>query len=493
LGIILTCREGRFFATALPAALPRAMRDRWTKSRDGEYSTEDLRAAVTLREYSDDKAREIFNRLFVRSYDFPKTPPSGWEKLDSHQKEGVRWILTRSRSYLAHAPGAGKTIETIVATNGVPPGGLYLVVCPPLLVGNWEREIRKWSIDPDSFLVCADTQLAKNIDKLVALPLRLVAFDEASRFKEWESLRTQLVARLLRTFPPLAVFLDGSPMPNRPMEWWAPTWIMAPEAIDFRSQREFGFRYCGPRVNDRGQYEFKWASNSEELHRKLTRTFVHVVTEEQLEHPERRRRILFMNEDVRTARMRKWEERNLPKIDLSRGLRALENQSLAEHCQQLGIRKVRWAAQYVHQRILQGDRILVFFWHRAVGHDLAARIAKVHFGSVPYIDGDTPMIKREEMFRQFQCGRSQVIIGNIQAMGRGVNLQKATRIIFVEFAWTDETNKQAEKRASRRGSRRLFVPCDYLCAPDSVDEPRLRVLFRKQRLVKSIVKPREEE
>ena len=99
------------------------------------------------------------------------------------------------------------------------------------------------------------------------------------------------------------VFLDGSPMPNRPMELWAPTYALCPEAIDCMSMNDFGYRYCGARPNERGEWEYKYSSHEGELNQKLTRDFMHVVTESELQHPERRRLMLFMSEtSVRSSR-----------------------------------------------------------------------------------------------------------------------------------------------------------------------------------------------
>jgi hypothetical protein len=66
-------------------------------------------------------------------------------------------------------------------------------------------------------------------------------------------------------------------------------------------------------------------------------------------------------------------------------------------------------------------------------------------------------------------------------------LQAADRVIFGEFSWTDETNKQAEKRASRRGSTKSVVRCDYIVAPGTLDEPVLTSVFRKAANVKRVI------
>ena len=77
---------------------------------------------------------------------------------------------------------------------------------------------------------------------------------------------------------------------------------------------------------------------------------------------------------------------------------------------------------------------------------------------------------------------------NIAAGGRGHNLQRADRVVFAEWAWNDETNKQCEKRASRKGrDKDLPVRCNYIVCPNSMDEPILNAVFKKTESVKKVI------
>lgn len=479
------------------------------------------KAAAKYREHADNKAEQVLSRAFVKSYPAPTRPLPLF--LDAHQHDGVRWILTRSRSYLAHAPGAGKTLEALTASWFAQGEGQTLLIVPPSLTVNWEREVHHFwdlyapdsnvwpsvSIVPESrkqdfmgwgaeFLIVPDSMLCKPwvLDRLESLKPKFVAVDEASRFKEAKaqrtialfggSLRGGRVARGLVYKCKHAVLLDGSPLMNRPMELWAPTYAMAPECIDFKDENEFGFRYCGAAINDRGNWEFKHASHEKELHDALTKTFMHVVTEEKLSHPERRRSLLFMNKDVRTPEARAWEKRNLSKLPLNSLDETMSTQGdIAKFRRELGVRKAPWVADYVYDRIrTQGESILLFAWHREVVEALAKQLAKFEPGIVY---GGTADAEREREFELFQAGKKKLIIGNIASMGRGHNLQRADRVVFAEFSWTDELNKQCEKRASRKGSDKSFVRCDYVVCPNTMDEPILQAVFRKADTVRKVI------
>jgi SWI/SNF-related matrix-associated actin-dependent regulator 1 of chromatin subfamily A len=474
------------------------------------FSTTSLREAVRFKPYADESAEKIFKRVLVNRY--PRPTGRFPKFLDPHQRAGIRWVLTRSRSYLAHAPGAGKTLQAIIAACHADGEGRALFIVPPSLVINWQREIEAWAywdagystaviagkttIDSGAyFVVVADSMLTNPtvLTQLVKETWRFVAVDEASRFKEPTSQRTiALFGGYGKDFksPGLvqrarhAVLLDGSPMPNRPMELWAPTYAMAPEVIDFMEQGEFGFEYCGARMNHFGRWEFKHATNEGELRKRLQKDFMHVVTEDQLDHPERLRSIVF-TDDYRDKEVKTWEKRHIQNLSLTDIDETASQGDIAHLRSLLGSLKVKVVAQYVSEKLEKGESLLLFCWHRDVAYALFRTLRKFHPGLVM---GGTPNDKREQLFASFQSGKRKIIIGNIGAMGRGHNLQAADRVVFGEYSWTDELNKQCEKRTSRKGrDRSRSVRCDYLVCPNSLDEVILNSLFRKEKTVKKII------
>jgi len=486
------------------------------------FKTDSFQAAAKFRRVADEAAEKILKRAFVDFYEAPLSPLPSF--LDPHQVEGVNWVLTRSRSYLAHAPGAGKTCESITASILIGERGQTLFIVPPTLTANWSREILKWtewrdmwpsiglvpaSDDQENmdwtadFIICPDSMLPKPwvLKELSKRKFKLIAVDEASRFKEATAQRTlalfggkykigtkknktEISSSGLVANARHFVLLDGSPMPNRPMELWAPVFATAPETIDFMDQTDFGFHYCGARMNDFGRWEFRGASQQEALKAKLQEKFMHVVTEEMLSHPERRRKMLFMNEDVRSIEQKTWEHKHLKAINFSDIDDDMSEGDLARFRRELGLNKVPWVAEYVRDRVKSGESVLLFAWHREVCLRLRKALHEYRPG---VIMGGTTAAEREFYFSGFQSGKRKLLILNIGAGGRGHNLQRADRVVFGEFSWTDELNKQCEKRASRKGSDKAVVPCDYIVAPNSLDEPVLNSVFTKAKNIKRVI------
>jgi SNF2 family DNA or RNA helicase len=515
---VLSFSKGKFTLSNLTMNQRKLMRvpprlTDWSCAPGDSYETTSLRAAVHFRRFSCEKAQRIFERAFQTHYDFPVDRPLP-EFLDPIQKAGVRFVLRRKRSYLAHAPGAGKTWEAVTASLLASGEGQTLFVVPPSLTLNWEREITTichlmnvWptiGIVPSSakkedmawradFIVCPDSMLTRPwvYERLKELKMKFIAVDEASRFKD--PLADRSIAffggRMKdRVFSGLfqearhVVFLDGSPVMNRPMELWAPTFALHPEAIDCMSQDDFGYRYCGPEITERGQYLFLRSSHEAELKQKLQADFMHVVLEDELDHPERLRSLIFMTEDPRTPEMKSWERKHLNAIDPDEMSEDESQGDMARYRKQLGLTKIDWSAQYITERVKEfNDSVLVFAWHRQVCQQLALKLG---YGLVI---GGTEESEREEMFRRFNSGKLKGIVLNIIAGGRGHNLQQASRVVFVEPSWTDELNKQCEKRASRRGSTRKRIPCDYIVVPNSFDERVMHSNFTKEKRVKRII------
>lgn len=485
---------------------------------DGSKENVDLNVAARSRAYADEVATRVLCRALSRQYELPPMPLL--QDADPHQVDGIYWMLTRSRSYLAHAPGAGKTYQAIKAAELALGTGQILFIVPPNMTSHWESQIWQWSdkswpkiaIVPESshqlkmnweaeYIICPDSMLTKAwvLPKLLSMQKKFIAVDEADRFKEITSNRTLALfgGKLPRKKYPTpgiiqdarhSVLMSGSPMPNRPMELWAPVTAMDPLAIDCMSRTEFGHKYCGPRPNEFGRIEFRGSCNEEELKQKLQKSFMHVVTEDKLSHPERRRSMLFMNKDVRNAEMKDWQEKNILtfKVKLDAPNESLSKGELATHRRELGLRKVAWGASYIKDRLrYMNESIIVYTWHREVGIELARLLANSNPGLVI---GGTDSETRDLYFRQFRENQRRLLIGNISALGIGHNLQRADRIIFLEFSWSNEYNVQAEKRASRKGrDKENFVRSDYIVVPYSIDEIVLKNIFRTEKAVKRII------
>jgi SNF2 family DNA or RNA helicase len=81
----------------------------------------------------------------------------------------------------------------------------------------------------------------------------------------------------------------------------------------------------------------------------------------------------------------------------------------------------------------------------------------------------------------------RVMVGNIRAMGTGLNLQDAcSHAIFLDLDWSPGSNEQAEDRLHRQGQENN-VTIHIIQAEDTVDGFIALKLEQKQGLIEGII------
>ncbi len=106
------------------------------------------------------------------------------------------------------------------------------------------------------------------------------------------------------------------------------------------------------------------------------------------------------------------------------------------------------------------------------------------------ISGKDSDIKRQRAVDLFMSGKADVFIAPIRSAGVGLNLQRASDVLFLERLWTPALLTQAEDRVFRLGQTRQ-VTITYLDAAGTVDEYLGKVLSEKQRLIDQVVDGRQ--
>jgi SNF2 family DNA or RNA helicase len=128
------------------------------------------------------------------------------------------------------------------------------------------------------------------------------------------------------------------------------------------------------------------------------------------------------------------------------------------------------------------DRVLLFGCHvealRAAHRALTDYDARL-------IIGETAGKQRDDAVEAFKNGRSRVLVGNVQALGTGLNLQAARRIVFLDASWSPAQNAQAIGRAFRAGQNRP-VHVTFASLAGTVDDQVQRSLARKARVLRKL-------
>lgn len=490
------------------------------------WYTKDLGKAARLREYADAKAEHELSKAFLVYAPWSGSVPYPKDLVPyEYQNKAAQWALERNRSYVAADPGLGKTIIAALIFNALnsEDNTALVYICPPFLVPNTEIELTKWStvrgtnvqrykthaktqsdilIVPDSLIIRAE--LKKEIKDFVAfknsIGIRcILVIDEAHRFKNLNAKRTKALFNDIAKGFDKIIHMSGTPMPSRPFELFPVLYHHAPALIGFRNMYEYGIYFCAAFQGVFG-WDFSGVSNFNELIEPVRLKYKPGIDISSVEH-QSKFMLRISKADVLTQLPEKTESLVLIDDKLPKQLLALQKSLLAQmrpedmttvigdthlstYRKELGLLKAKSAAKFIKEVLEDsGEAVIVFALHKDAIASLALALKK--FNPL-IIVGDVDKDERARRAIEFQENPARkLIILNIAAGGVGFNLQKASRVIFVEFDWVPGNNEQAADRAHRIGQRNnVFV--QYLIFKDSLDALVLDVVMNKRRVTKQV-------
>jgi SWI/SNF-related matrix-associated actin-dependent regulator 1 of chromatin subfamily A len=242
---------------------------------------------------------------------------------------------------------------------------------------------------------------------------------------------------------------------------------------------EFGIRYCAGKRNKFG-WDFKGSSNIKDLASRVMGAFMLRLRKDLLGLPPLTEGVVIIGENLTpalhaldTAILREHSPEDLM------GYLA-PNAHVATYRKELGKLKAKAALPFIKSIIEDTeDNLIVVTVHREVIKIISEGLT-IYNPSI--ISGDVPTNKRLEIAKAWQADTTKrVMILNNIAGGLGFNLTKANRVVFVEFSWGYEDNRQVYDRAHRHGQENA-VHVDYLIFKNSIDRKVIEVTERKRAL-----------
>lgn len=103
-----------------------------------------------------------------------------------------------------------------------------------------------------------------------------------------------------------------------------------------------------------------------------------------------------------------------------------------------------------------------------------------------YLDGSTPMTKREQLVKDFQTGKCPFFLISLKAGGLGLNLTGANYVIHLDPWWNPAIEQQATDRAYRIGQQQ-DVTVYHLISQHTIEEKILRLHKTKRNLADSLL------
>ena len=374
--------------------------------------------------------------------------------------------------------GRETTLAFLSSTGSLP----ALVIPPAHLTRNWQEEtLRFLRVDgkaprvhtirglkpydlPEADVYIMHYLLLRGWKSVLpTLPFRSVIFDEIQELRH-AGTEKYSAASLLSESCERVIGLSGTPIYNRGGEIWNVINILDYHFLgDWES---FSREWCSGYGN---QLVLKPDLLGAYLRREglmLRRTKQEVLRE----LPPKRRLVqeLDWNDKVYAQLMApvmrdvlRWKQDD----QLSAQERAMLEESISQHARQAtGVAKAPYVCQFVRALLDGGEKVLLFAHHHQV-MDIYKQELKAF--SPGFITGRETTLAKMNAVDRFQSGRTDVLCISLRAAS-GLNLQRATCVVFGELDWSPAVHSQAEDRAHRMGQEDSLL-CYYLVAPQGSD------------------------
>ncbi|MFC4125088.1 DEAD/DEAH box helicase [Nocardia rhizosphaerae] len=504
----------------------------------GELATERVDNVPVTEVTADGWAAELFARAGEPE---PVPVPIGLKaELRPYQERGLSWLATMSRlncgAILADDMGLGKTVqvlallaherETVPADGSRPaqpwdaaePVGPTLLVCPMSVVGNWQREARRFTPDlrvlvhhgparlsgaefaaaaGDSDLVVTTyALLARDATLLSEQRWERVVLDEAQHIKN-AATRQSRAARALRARHRLA--LTGTPVENRLEELRALFDFAMPKLLG--SPQSFRARFAVPIERERDQHaidRLRLITDPFVLRRLKTDPAVISDLPEKLEMTVRanltvEQAALYqavvddMLEKLKAAKgmarkgavlgalTRLKQVCNHPAHFLGDGSPLLRRGSHRSG-------KLALVEDVLDAVLADGEKALLFTQFREFGELVLPYLTERFGTSIPFLHGGVSKQRRDDMVTGFQGENGPpLMLLSLKAGGTGLNLTAANHVIHLDRWWNPAVENQATDRAFRIGQQRAVQVRKLVCV-DTIEERIDEMISGKKQL-----------
>ncbi len=403
-------------------------------------------------------------------------------RLTEFQQEGLGFLLRTDRCLLADEMGLGKTVQALamLAETGSYPA---IIIAPAHLMRNWQNEIARFIHKPDGSpievhiikgltpyeLPKADIYLMHYLllrgwkETLPLLGLPTVIFDEVQELRH-SGTEKYSAASLLAQNAERVVGLSGTPIYNRGAEIWNVINILDFHFLgDYDSfTREWCYGYGNQIVAKPELLGEKLRSEGIMLRRTKREVLKDL--------PPKRRLVMSVDSDefvYKRLMQPVWQTLLEMKqnTDATASQRAIWEMEIEQgERQATGVAKAPYVAQFVRALLEADEKVLLFAHHHQV-MDIYKRELAAH--SPAFITGrETPAMK-ERAVERFMTGKTNLCCVSLRAAS-GLNLQRASCVVFGELDWSPAVHSQAEDRAHRMGQTDSIL-CYYLVSSGGCD------------------------
>ena len=462
----------------------------------------------------------------------PDVPSTLQADLRDYQVEGYKWLSRLAHwgggACLADDMGLGKTLQALAVILEKTRQGPILVVAPTSVCMNWLQEANRFaptlqmhflgarnrkklvqSLKEFDVLVTSYTLLQQEAKLLAGKDWQVIVLDEAQAIKNMETKRSRAAMSLNGRFKLLTT---GTPIENHLGELWNLFNFIIPGLLG--SLESFNQRFAIPieRYGDQAaRRKLKKlirpfilrrtkAQVLEELPPRTEITLHVEMNDNELAFYEAMRRKALENLAVDSSlpsQKRKTPNRLSASGNNGKGYtvrilaeimklrRACCNPKLVLPETDIESSKLLLFEKVVNELLENRHKALVF--SQFVGHLQLIRAfldkKKIRYR---YLDGATPVKKREKEVKAFQAGQGDLFLISLKAGGLGLNLTAADYVIHMDPWWNPAVEDQASDRAHRIGQIHP-VTIYRLITKHTIEEKIVRLHQEKRDLANSLL------
>jgi SNF2 family DNA or RNA helicase len=416
---------------------------------------------------------------------------------------------------LADDMGLGKTVQALALVQRRHTEGATLVVAPASVCRNWIVEIKKFTpqLTPllfgegdraatveqagkgDVVIVTYDL-MAREADLFIQKQFTTIILDEAQAIKNRLTRRSETAMLLQGDFK---IAMSGTPLENHLGELWNLFQFINPGLLG--SMAFFNDRFATPIERYRDEERqmqlrnlvqpFILRRRKDEVLKELPAKTEITLTVE-LSEKERafyealRRSVVAQLEAKFTEGGNEGQKQMQILAEITRLRRAACHPKLVDdNVDILDSAKLKLFQEITDELLENGHKALVF--SQFVGHLTILR-RYLDDKNIPYqyLDGSTPMKKRQERIEAFQKGEGAFFLISLKAGGVGLNLTEADYVLHMDPWWNPAVEDQATDRAHRIGQEKP-VTVYRLVTEGTIEEKILKLHDTKRDLADSLL------
>lgn len=461
-------------------------------------------------------------------------PKSFQGTLRPYQVRGVSWLAFLERwglgACLADDMGLGKTPQLIAFLLHLKEQEVLesptLVVAPTSVLGNWEREVKKFgpllkaivhhgdkrlkgkafarTVKDKQLVITSYPLLYRDTATLQEISWQGVVLDEAQNIKNPSAKQSKAARELKAGF---RISLTGTPIENRLSELWSILDFLNPGYLGDRQFFQRRFAMPIEKFGDR---------DSLQTLRSLVQPFIlrRLKTDKEIiqDLPEKQEMNVFCGLSAEQATLyQKLVDESLVEIESSEGIKRrgliltlllrlkqvcnhpaqYQKEKVLGHAKRSG--KVLRLQEMLEEAISEGDRALIFTQFAEWGKLLQPYLKEQLGWETLFLYGATKKQQREEMVDRFQNDPDgpRILILSLKAGGTGLNLTRANHVFHIDRWWNPAVENQATDRAFRIGQTRNVQVHKFVCT-GTLEERINDIIESKKQLAEQTVDAGEE-